>query len=330
MRTLVVTGYGVRLGFEKGLLVVKSREAKEKISIGDLDQVVIASSGVSISSRAVRALMRHGVDLVFLDARGTPAARLWLPYLTKTSLTRRKQYEAYLNGRGLDLAKIIVYSKAMNQAGLLRRLARTKNKPELREASKRIEEYVNRVFEVKGDLEYARNQLREIEAHIAREYWSSIAIVLPRSLGFEGRRHDSLDPVNVSLNYLYGVGYSTVWRELVLAGLDPYAGFIHVDRSGRPVLVYDFIEMFRVSLVDYPLVKVFSNTTWRPGIENGLLDHESRARLIKLFQENLERKTRIKYLNYSMSLREAVKHVALRLADSLRENTVFRGFIEKW
>ncbi len=274
--------------------------------------------------------MRHGVDLVFLDSRGTPSARLWLPYLTKTSLTRRKQYEAYFNGKGVEIAKTIAYSKIMNQAGFLRRLARTRSEPVLREQAVRIEEYASRIHEVRGDLEYARGRIREIEAHAAREYWSSLAIILPRDLGFNGRIHDSLDPVNVSLNYLYGIGYTSIWRELVLVGLDPYAGFIHVDRSGRPVLVYDFIEMFRTSLVDYPLVKMLANTKWRPKIENGLLDHESRGRLIKIFHENLERKTRIKYLSYSMSLREALKHVALKLAESLRENTVFKGFVEKW
>ncbi len=330
MKTLVVTGYGVKLGVEKGLLVVKGKDGRERVSLGDLDQVVVATSGVSISSRAVRALMRHGVDLVFLDSRGTPAARLWLPYLTKTSLTRRKQYEAYFNGRGLEVAKTIAYSKIMNQAGFLRRLARTRSEPLLRDQARRIEEYASKVHEVRGDLEYARGRIREVEAHAAREYWSGLAIVFPRDLGFDGRRRDSADPVNVSLNYLYGVGYTSIWRELVLAGLDPYAGFIHVDRSGRPVLVYDFIEMFRVSLVDYPLVKRLVNTQWRPRIENGLLDHESRGTLIKTFYENLERKTRIRYLNYSMTLREALRHVALKLAESLRENSVFKGFVEKW
>ncbi len=330
MKTLVVTGYGVRLGVEKGLLVVRGGDGKEKISLGDLDQVVIASSGVSISSRAVRALMRHGVDLVFLDARGTPAARLWLPYLTKTSLTRRKQYEAYLNGKGVEIAKTIAYSKIMNQAGFLRRLARTKSEPALREQARRVEEYASKIYGVRGDLEYARNRIREIEAHAAKEYWSGLALVFPKDLGFNGRRHDSPNPVNVSLNYLYGVGYTSIWRELVIVGLDPYAGFIHVDRSGRPVLVYDFIEMFRVSLVDYPLVRKLTGTQWRPRIENGLLDHESRSMLIKIFYENLERKTRIKYLDYSMTLKEALKHTALKLAESLRENTVFKGFIEKW
>ena len=41
-----------------------------------------------------------------------------------------------------------------------------------------------------------------------------------------------------------------VERALVLAGLDPYAGFIHVDRPGKPSLALDLIEEFRQAAVD--------------------------------------------------------------------------------
>ncbi|MGH2523771.1 MAG: CRISPR-associated endonuclease Cas1, partial [Anaerolineales bacterium] len=53
-----------------------------------------------------------------------------------------------------------------------------------------------------------------------------------------------------ALNYGYGVLYGQVERALVLAGLDPYAGFIHVDRPGKPSLTLDFIEEFRQPVVD--------------------------------------------------------------------------------
>lgn len=330
MKTMIISGYGIRVGIEKGVLVVRDKNNAEKISVGDLDQVVIATSGVSISSKAIRVLLRHGVDVVFLDARGLPAGRLWLPYLTKTTLTRRAQYEAYVNGFGLTIAKAIVWAKISNQAGVLRRLARTTGIHELRDESYGIESYLSRIEGVHGTLAGARDKLREIEAHAARIYWSCIAMVLPRDIGFNGRDYDSSDAFNISLNYLYAVAYTETWRELVLAGLDPFAGYIHVDRSGRPTLVYDYVEMFRVSLVDYMLVKLYVNTTWRPNVNEGLLSHESRAKLLNEFYVNLERKTRPRGRKESMSLRQALRHYAYRLAESLRERKTYEGFIEKW
>ncbi|MDE0502645.1 MAG: CRISPR-associated endonuclease Cas1, partial [Candidatus Poribacteria bacterium] len=52
------------------------------------------------------------------------------------------------------------------------------------------------------------------------------------------------------LNYGYGMLYSQVWSALALAGLEPFAGFLHVDRPGKPSLVLDFIEEFRQPIVD--------------------------------------------------------------------------------
>lgn len=51
---------------------------------------------------------------------------------------------------------------------------------------------------------------------------------------FPGRENrGAADPVNSLLNYGYGMLYQQVETALILAGLDPFGGFLHVDRSGR-------------------------------------------------------------------------------------------------
>jgi len=73
----------------------------------------------------------------------------------------------------------------------------------------------------------------------------------PGELGWPGREgRGAHDPLNAAFNYGYGVLYGQVERALVLAGLDPYAGFIHVDRPGKPSLTLDLIEEFRAPVVD--------------------------------------------------------------------------------
>ena len=42
------------------------------------------------------------------------------------------------------------------------------------------------------------------------------------------------DPFNAALNYGYGVLRSQVRQALLLAGLEPNAGFLHADRPGKP------------------------------------------------------------------------------------------------
>lgn len=56
-------------------------------------------------------------------------------------------------------------------------------------------------------------------------------------------------------------------------GLDPYAGYIHADKSGRPFLVLDLMEEFRPH-VDLMIIKMRPGKDW---LEGGVLKREARA-----------------------------------------------------
>jgi hypothetical protein len=79
--------------------------------------------------------------------------------------------------------------------------------------------------------------------------------MLPDALGFAGRSHQgATDAVNAALNYGYGILTAHVWGAVMNAGLEPFAGFLHVDRSGKPSLVLDLMEEFRQPVVDRPIL----------------------------------------------------------------------------
>ena len=313
MRMLWVDGYGVRVGGRGGAIYVRDGESETVIPTSDVDVVVLASSGVSVSSRAMRRMLEAGIELVVLDPRGMPVGVLFPSYYTRTPLTRRAQYEAYTSSLATSIVWSIVEGKLWNQACALRELYRGERF--LREAEERIRAIAasHRGREEPGGLEEARKRAMSVEAWGAREYWGAVSRLLPGELGFEGRDHSSGDPVNTALNYGYGILYSLSFRELALAGLDPYAGFLHVDRSGRPVLVYDFVELFRALAVDVPIIRLFLRG-WRPVLREGLLDHESRRRIASEIMERLR----------SRRLEQAMRSAALRLARSLRERGEWR------
>lgn len=328
MRTLIISGYGVRLRYRKGLIQVESKTSKQEIPLFDIDQIIVTTSGVWLSSKLIRKLVEHGVDFIVLDSRGIPAGRLYPPYVNRTVDTRRMQYLAYKDWRGIHIVREIIYSKLANQAGLLKRYYYYTRIEELREASSKISELSIRARELDGNYEVVVEKGRLIEAEAARIYWPSYSLLLPRDLGFPGRDQDSSDPVNISLNYAYGVLYTECWRSLVLAGLDPYAGFLHVDRSGKPVLVFDFVESFRF-IADSTLLNMFRHG-WRPVIINGLLDYESRSRIINTMFRYLD-KTQVVYGDESsVTLRQAIKKTAYMLASFLRGESNFEGFVYRW
>lgn len=70
---------------------------------------------------------------------------------------------------------------------------------------------------------------------------------IPKEFQFKGRSfRPAADPFNAMLNYAYGILYSRTERALMIAGLDPYLGFLHRDDYNMKSLVFDFIEPYRI------------------------------------------------------------------------------------
>jgi len=328
-KTVVISDYGVRIRFRRGVFIVEHRGGREELNPLEVEQVVVATGGVWLSSKVVRKMIEYGVDLVFLDSKGRPIGRVYPPFINKTVETRREQYASIHDHRGVHVVREIVYAKIANQAGLLKRYYHNTRIPELKKAYEDMQAVLKQVYEVEGSLDELRDKLRLLEARAAQIYWPHYAMLLPRELGFESRDQDGEDPVNMSLNYGYGVLYSECWKALVLAGLDPYAGYMHVDRSGKPTLVFDFIEQFRFT-VDYTLLKLF-RYGWRPQVVNGFIEYSSRAKIATSVMEFLEKENTMRFSERKpLTLRQAIKRSAFQLAAFLRNEELFKGFIWEW
>ena len=82
---------------------------------------------------------------------------------------------------------------------------------------------------------------------------------------FEGRnRRPPRDPVNALLS----LGYSLLAKDLTITcaavGLDPYLGFYHQPRHGRPALALDLMEPFRSLVVDSTVITAINNRMIEP------------------------------------------------------------------
>ena len=275
---MVVKDWGVFLGYSRGALVVKKRGKEERIPLFQVSRIWVLTSGVAISSKLVRALSRHFVDVVFFDAKGNPVARLFPPEANGTVTHRRAQYEAYLTGRGFELAKLVTYGKVVNQARALRRLGQWKRErySALAEAASKIAELAGRIPSC-ADVQCVMG----LEGVAASIYWDAVS----KATGLPSRNPDGGDPFNLALNYGYGVLKYAVWRQVVVHGLDPYAGYIHADKSGRPSLVLDLMEEFRPH-VDLLVIRLRPSAEWAEG---GVLKREARAAIVEEWaRERLE------------------------------------------
>ena len=106
-----------------GSLIIESKSGKRKMPIWKVDVVVVASSGVSLTSRALRLMIRSGVELLVLDSRGDPVGIMYSSYYTRTPETRRAQYLAVASGRATYYMVSIAKCKIGSQASVLERLS---------------------------------------------------------------------------------------------------------------------------------------------------------------------------------------------------------------
>lgn len=108
--------------------------------------------------------------------------------------------------------------------------------------------------------------LSGVEGMAARRYFEGIAALLPDDLGFEGRnRRPPRDVANAALSYGYSILLSAAVTAIRIAGLDPYAGFLHSDAHNRPSLALDLMEEFRPVLVDAAVLTLFRRGSMSSG-----------------------------------------------------------------
>lgn len=332
---VTVDTYGCSLGKKSERLVVRTRDGERKEQpFFDVEQVLISSNGVSISSDAIKECMERGIQIIFANRNGQPYGIISSPEMNGSIKTRREQLAAYNDRRGLQFVKASADAKLANQSNTLKYFLKSrKDDKELTAACvpliRAIGQLRKQLADVAGEcVDEARESIMTLEAQAGRNYWSGVGLLLPSDLSFSRREHQGTDNVvNMLLNYGYGILYSKVWSALVLAGLDPYGGFLHVDRPGKPSLVYDFVEEFRQPLVDRAVLAALLRG-YRPNVEGDFLDLPSRRDVADRIRSRLENTD--SYNRRNRKLQHIIVAQARHLAATLRGEGTYKGFVAKW
>lgn len=343
---LVVDQFGAFLGkHSERLIVTKGEEKIIQAPLLHLESVIIANQGVSLSAEAVRECTERGIPIFFISGTGTAYASLYSAGLTGTVATRRAQLEAFKETRGLQLVLAFGMGKLQNQSTLLKYMAKYRKETdpalykELRLYSDEVLDNLIEMERVKQYPEYRdgtvtvdalRMELMGMEGRAAQKYWKAVKLVLPEKYEFPGRvGRGATDPVNAALNYGYGILYGQVERSLVLAGLDPFAGFLHVDRPGKPSLTLDYIEEFRPVIVDRTVFGIANKNVAFNFDENRLLTKDTRRMLADKINERLD--SDAVYEGKRHPLRAILQMQARHLATFLRgERTKYEPFQMTW
>ncbi len=336
---LIADTFGTHIGkYSERLKITQGDETLQQAPLLHLKTVLVTGRGVSISADALEACAERGIPVFFLDSLGRCYATIYAAGLTGTVLTRRAQLLAYEDERGTALALAIAEGKIRNQATTLKYWAKTRKETdpdtydELQLCADEVLDAVARLDRLPRDqpIGEVREHILAAEGDAARRYWAAVGAILPEQYGWPGREgRGATDPLNSLLNYGYGILYSRIEQAVVLAGLDPYAGFLHADRPGKPSLVLDLIEEFRQVAIDR-LVFGLANRDFRVEQDDkGRLASETRRTLAEKVLEHLE--AGVRYEGKRYPLRFVIQSQARHLAAFLRgEREAYTAFKATW
>lgn len=257
---------------------------------------IVLATGSALSTDAIRLAMMHGVDLLFVEHDGSPIGRVWHSKLGSTTKIRKAQLTASMGPEGLRWVKGWLLTKMGNQLALVKDLKkhRAQHADFLNDKTTRLEALSLSVQTLEAPtVAQVADTLRGLEGTAGRLYFETLSYVLPREHQFSGRsRRPAADAFNAFLNYAYGILYSRVEKVLIVAGVDPYLGFLHRDDYNQLSMVFDFIEPYR-AWADETVFRLFSakkvNKAHTDPLTGGVtLNAEGKALLIEAFGRFLD------------------------------------------
>jgi len=297
LKRLIINEPGLFMRTRRGMIIVERRGEKIlEVSPSNVSQIVILTRGAALSSALLRLLAKHKVDLVVYSSFGYPIAKLSTARSSGSIRLRKMQYKAQNEEAGAYLAKRFAWAKLINQKTILREAGKNRRgsnlSERLLELSKSISDIADMIANIRGDsAENIRKEVMRLEAEAAEIYWQGFKMLLPDGIDFPGRRkrfESPEDPVNIMLNFCYGLLASEVWLAVDSSGLDPYAGFLHADSPRRPALVMDILEEFRQPIADRVVLRLTSSLRDPYSIIEGRrLKRDARFQVVKAFSNRL-------------------------------------------
>ena len=289
------------------LIVQYPDKRKVEVPLINVSQVVV-SGDVTLTTPALHTLLEHGIEVCFLSFYGQFRGRL-SPPVAKNAFLRRDQYRVHTNlPVALQAAQACVTGKLENMRTMLLRANRTLQDDEVTKATVMLRNAIN---QVPGTSTVG--SLLGVEGNGSAAYFGVFRKLLRDPMNFvRRRRRPPTDPINAMLSLGYTLLAHQVAGAIQVVGLDPYVGFLHQPRHGRPVLALDLMEEFRPILVDSVVLnivnhRILSMKDFHEELGVVLLKPEARKTFYTKFEERLQEELRHPHFEYRTSYRRCIE-----------------------
>jgi CRISP-associated protein Cas1 len=325
MGTLYVTQNDAFIGKTDERITVRAN----KVTLIDVPLIkvegVVVMGRATVSPAVVIELLERKIPLSFLTYTGRYLGRLE-PELTKNIFVRSAQWKAAgTTEPALHVVRGFVRGKLKNYRGALMRGQREVAELDVQAAVTRIEQAIAPL-----DQTHSIDSLRGLEGSGSAAYFGSFnQLIRAEGFKFEARRRrPPTDPVNALLSLGYALLRHDVQSAVNLAGFDPYLGYLHVERYGRPSLALDLMEEFRPLVVDAIVLSglnrrtiVLTDFTTEPLSGAVSLTPEGLKTFLRLYEQKKQSKFKHPVLQTQCTYQEAFEIQARLLAKYLMGET---------
>ena len=322
------------------LVVTIDGKQTNRIPMASIQQVVIFGN-VQVSTQMLHTLAEQEIPVSYLTGYGKFVASV-MPSPPKNVALRAHQYRAFADPAvALGLSRSIVAAKIANQRTLLMRSLRSQAKDQTADGEAAIpdpapargssEPAARDMAEMLDRVDRAPDQgvLLGLEGQSAALYFGEFGRMLKtrppgESFDFTKRnRRPPRDPVNALLSFAYALLCKDCFAAACTVGFDPYQGFYHAGRHGRPSLALDLMEEFRAIIADSVVLNLINNgmltpadfLTWRDACQ---LNDEGREVFFKAYEQRKSTEVTHPVFGYRMTYGRMLEVQARMLAAFIR------------
>jgi CRISPR-associated protein Cas1 len=307
-QSLHVMTNGTKVGRAGDQLEISAPEAEKlRHPSHEIGQVVIHGFS-QITTQALRLCAEKEIAVHWVTQGGTYIGA----FSSGTGSVQRRirQYEALRDNEfRLTLTRRLAEAKILSQLRFLLRASRDSD----REASG-IKVSIEGIRRLMPALKRAAtaDEIRGVEGRAGALYFAVLPQLIDEGIDEcmrpEGR---SRRPPRDRFNALIGFGYAMLLKDVMSAilavGLEPAFGFYHTPRSQAQPLALDLIELFRVVMVDLPVVASINRRQWDVGTDFSIAGHQvwlsdsGRRKFIELYERRKSDEWKHPVLGYSLS-----------------------------
>ncbi|MEL6816781.1 MAG: type I-D CRISPR-associated endonuclease Cas1d, partial [Cyanobacteria bacterium J06598_3] len=285
---------------------------------------VVVLGRATVSPAALTELLQRNIPLSFMTGTGRFLGRLE-PELSKNIFVRAAQWQAAGEGeQALHVVRGFVRGKLKSDRNLLLR-AQREGKADVAAGIVRLEQAMSPL-----DKTMTIDALRGLEGAGSAAYFAYFnQLISAEGFAFTTRRRrPPTDPVNALLSFGYSLLAYDVQGAINVVGFDPYLGYLHTQRYGRPSLALDLMEEFRPLVVDAMVLSAINRRAIalddfldEPLSHAVSLTDEGRRKFLRLYEQKKQSKFKHPVMGRQCSYQEAFEIQARLLAKYLMAET---------